>query len=433
MMFDNQTIFARATAVGKAGVAIIRISGQNSLKACEHFGFEGELISRKAYYHSFFCNNQHVDSGLIIYFKAPSSFTGEDCIEFQIHGGIAIQNYFIKELSKLENFRLAKPGEFSQRAFMNGKMDLVEAEGLVDLINADTERQRQQALSLTQGYASEFYHSLKHQVINSMALLEAFIDFPDEEIPQNIIDEVAININSLQEKINFQIKAGYSSEKLREGFKIVLIGEPNSGKSSLLNYFAKRDAAIVSPIAGTTRDLIEVNCDFKGFPVTLIDSAGIRNSSDLIESEGVKRALNQIKKSDVMLYLSDTGKFQLDTINDDIHIIKVCTKSDIHIPEGEYDYSISVQDPASIKLLENAICDMLEGLSPPSGAYALHLRHIKLLEQAEKSLEKSKDASLLEIKAEYLRQAASELEEIIGTNTVEELLGIIFSSFCIGK
>ena len=430
----NETIFARATAPGKAGVAVIRISGPDALKAVEHFGREKPPAPRHAILHAFKVKDEFIDSGLILYFKAPNSFTGEEVIEFQLHGGTAITNRVMKELSALPSFRLANPGEFSQRAFLNQKMDLVQAEGLVDLINAETERQRLQAARLTQGHASHFFESLRSRMIEPMAMMEAYIDFPEEEIPEELTREIDENIKKLQQDIHYQLQHGKGAELLRDGFTVLLVGKPNSGKSTLLNRIIGRDAAIVTEQAGTTRDLIEVQCDIHGIPITLIDTAGLRESDDEIEQEGVKRTKNRIANADIVLYLIDGADSSISDeqeITPDYHI---ATKSDIApTPAFPYDHKLSANTGEGVDQLMEILSERLEASLPPADCLALHQRHIDLLERASHSLSQFSETKILEIKAEYLRQAANELSDIIGSHDVEDLLDIIFSTFCIGK
>lgn len=434
-MSELDTIFARATASGRAGVAVIRVSGRDALKACEHFGRIKPPTPRHAILHSFKVSEEFIDSGLILYFQAPHSFTGEDILEFQMHGGVAIMNRMMKELSALPSFRVAKPGEFSQRAFLNQKMDLAEAEGLVDIINAETERQRVQASRLTQGHASDFFESLRNRVLNPMALLEAYIDFPEEEIPEEVTRQIDESITSLKQDITYQLTSGQSAERLRDGFTVLLMGKPNSGKSSLLNAIVKREAAIVTDIAGTTRDLIEIGCEINGLPVTLIDTAGLRESEDEIEQQGVAKARHRAKEADLILYLRDAEDIQgEDIIASEVPVYRVATKIDLTpSPVFESDYQISTQSLEGLDGLIDAMSRDLEDKLPAFDCFALHQRHRQLLQDALNALELFDESPVLEIRAEYLRVAATVLGDIIGTHSVEDLLDIIFSSFCIGK
>lgn len=434
-MGEQETIFAKATATGRAGVAIIRISGPKALKACEHFGWNKPLPPRQTIYHRFTIRGEFIDAGLILYFKAPHSFTGEDIIEFQLHGGVAILNRVLKELSTLPSFRFARAGEFSQRAFLNQKMDLTEAEGLVDIINAETECQRIQASRLMEGHASEFFSTLRERILESMALLEAYIDFPEEEIPEEVASQIKESIDSLKQDIRHQLSSGESAERLREGFIVLLMGKPNSGKSSLLNAIVKREAAIVTNIPGTTRDLIETSCDIQGLPVTLIDTAGLRESEDAIEQQGVSRAKAKMAQADLVLYLCDGDEESLsEVVEVTSPKITIATKSDLSpTPSFEFDHQVSTETLEGVDELIKMIEQKLEKLLPPTDCFALHQRHRQLLKEALESLEGFSETSILEIKAEYLRQAAMTLSDIIGSHSVEDLLDIIFSSFCIGK
>ncbi|MDG1285977.1 MAG: tRNA uridine-5-carboxymethylaminomethyl(34) synthesis GTPase MnmE [Rickettsiales bacterium] len=434
-MSELDTIFARATASGRAGVSVLRISGKDALKACEHFGRTEPPTPRHAILHSFKVDEEFIDSGLMLFFQGPLSFTGEDIIEFQMHGGVAIMNRMMKELSALSSFRLAKPGEFSQRAFLNQKMDLTEAEGLVDIINAETERQRIQASRLTQGHAADFFEALRNRVLEPMALIEAYIDFPEEEIPEEVTRQIDESIVSLKEEITYQLSSGQSAERLREGFVVLLMGKPNSGKSSLLNAIVKREAAIVTDIPGTTRDLIEIGCEINGLPVTLIDTAGLRESEDAIEQQGVAKARLRAKEADIILYLRDAEDMQSeDVIVSEAPIYRIATKIDLApCPVFESDYQISTRSLDGLDELMDAMSRDLENKLPASDCFALHQRHRQLLQDSLKALELFDESSALEIRAEHLREAATVLGDIIGSHSVEDLLDIIFSSFCIGK
>ena len=300
----GDTIFAQATPIGRSGVAVIRLSGSAAKQALAHFNFHQSPQARYAHYHSFRVGDDLIDQGLILFFPHPHSFTGEDVIEFQLHGGVAILRRMLAELATLPGFRLAEPGEFAQRAFLHGKFDLTAAEGLADLIDAETELQRQQATHHLQGKAATFYDELREKILTPLAYLEAYIDFPEEEIPEQAMQQLHQQIGALQASILDQLDDEKSGERIREGFTIILLGEPNAGKSTLLNAIAKRDIAIVSDIAGTTRDTIEAHIELAGVPVTLIDTAGLREVADRIESEGIKRALKKSHRRQKILVIS---------------------------------------------------------------------------------------------------------------------------------
>ena len=274
---DNQTIYALSTVYGKSGVAVIRISGNNALAALKKMTSldTTKIKPRYAYFVSLKNNEGNtLDKCLILYFKAPNSFTGEDIVEIQTHGSKAVISGVLSTLAQIEGFRMAEPGEFSTRAFYNGKMDLTEAEGLADLIDAETSEQQKYAMRQMEGGLKNLYDDWRDQLLKILAHLEAFIDFPDEDIPNNVMSEMKNNVFKLENSVYEHLKSDNIGERLREGFRVVIVGPPNAGKSSLLNAIANREAVIVSDIAGTTRDAIDIHLDIKGYPVMFSDTAG---------------------------------------------------------------------------------------------------------------------------------------------------------------
>jgi tRNA modification GTPase len=306
----NRTIFALATAPAKSGVAVIRISGVKAASALALLISAPCPVPNFAKYSAIYhpISGEVIDKGLVLYFQAPHSFTGEDVVELQVHGSPAVIREILEVLATIEGLRSAEAGEFTRRAFINGKMDLLEAEGLADLINAETYAQKTQAMRQMQGEMSGFYEQIRSKTIHCLALLEAYIDFPDEEIPEEVLSEWRQTIIDLRTAIRSACADRGRGERLRDGLSIVIIGAPNAGKSSLLNVLAQREAAIVSHHAGTTRDVIEVQMDIAGYPVLLMDTAGLREASDEVEGEGIRRAKARAGQADIKLALFDASK-----------------------------------------------------------------------------------------------------------------------------
>ncbi len=441
---STDTIFALATAPGKSGVAVIRISGSDVLKAACHFGYLKNPEPRKAIFHSFKREEELVDQGLLLYFPAPHSFTGEDCLEFQIHGSIAVIKKMLMELGGLPGFRQAEAGEFARRAFHQGKLDLTAAEGLADLIEAETEFQRRQATASSAGDASRYFNHLRNEVMQPLALLEAYIDFPEEDIPESVYEEVVGRVSEVNHSIKVALDQLEGAQKIRDGFTVIILGAPNVGKSTLLNALARREVAIVSDQAGTTRDLIEVHLDIYGLPVVVIDTAGIRETEDAIESEGIRRALERAAHADLKLVLFD-GTAQPDEGTKaliDSQCLVVMTKGDLanRVRDAELPFDkqklfwTSARDPQSLSPLVEAIGMHLSHTAPSlETAFVTRQRHREHLLRASQELVKSNEEISLELRCERLRLATNEIGKITGEIQVDELLGIIFSSFCIGK
>jgi tRNA modification GTPase len=443
------TIFALASGKGKAGVSLVRISGQGALAALKSLGVEGALQPRKAYLKSIknLKNNEVIDEALVTYFPAPNSFTGEDVIEICIHGSIAVLNNLFDYLSSLEGLRMAEAGEFSRRAFENGKLDLTQIEGLADLIDAETAAQSKQALRQMQGQLSKIYENWRFEIIEILAFIEAYIDFPDEDIPQNLDIQMQEKVAKFIAEIETHI-SDKSGERLRDGIVATIIGAPNVGKSTLINLLAKRDIAIVSEIAGTTRDSIETHLDIAGFPICLIDTAGLRESEDKIEREGVKRALEKAENADLKIIVFDAAEYpnfnrdaaKLIDENSIVLINKIDAKSlpdDVKI-NGVSAISISANKNININILKDKLKAEVESRIQLSESPTLtRKRHRERLLEAVKYLHKfitARQSKLpIELCAEELRFAAKAIGKITGRIDVEDLLDKIFSSFCIGK
>ncbi|GMO62100.1 MAG: tRNA uridine-5-carboxymethylaminomethyl(34) synthesis GTPase MnmE [Rickettsiales bacterium] len=433
----SETIFAPLTLKGNCSIYVVRISG-NKVKDCLNvFGIK-ELEHRNATLCKLRYANEIIDEALVIYFKAPNSFTGEDVCELNLHCSSYIIKKVFEILASVEGVRFADRGEFSKRAFLNGKIDLMQAESILDLINSETELQHKQAINQLQGKNSKFYNTLREQVVKVLSLLEAYIDFPDEHLPEENLKKQVEEITAIVEKNLSDEKVG---ERIRDGFKIAIIGEPNVGKSTLLNYLAKRDVAIVSDIAGTTRDIIEVHLDINGIPVILYDTAGIRETTDKIEFEGVKRAIGQAENADLKVLLLSP-----DNMNPNAEIMRLVDEKTIIIV-NKCDLAkindnfanvnkilISLKNNTNIDIFISKLQDELEKIiSPNIDTTITNERYRNELKQALFYLKVFDIKNPLEICAENMRIIAKHIGNITGKIGVEELLDNIFSKFCIGK
>ncbi|WP_026261152.1 tRNA uridine-5-carboxymethylaminomethyl(34) synthesis GTPase MnmE [Kiloniella laminariae] len=450
----SDTIYALSTAPGQAGVAVIRISGRNAGMIWN------KMTSRQPEPRTASLvkladpeDASEIDRCLALWFPAPASFTGEDVVELHLHGGRAVVNGAISGLAKLPEFRPAEAGEFTRRAFANDKLDLTEVEGLSDLIAAETEAQRKQAIRQMDGELSRLIGSWREKLVRTLAYLEAEIDFPDEELEEGISEQVKNNILRLQSEINQHLDDGHRFERLRDGFSIAIIGPPNAGKSSLLNALARREVAIVSDIAGTTRDVIEVHLDLAGYPVTLADTAGLREleeaSDNNIELEGMRRARLRAEAADFRLAVFDlAASQQLDpeTLRllergDGLVVLNKTDKPDDKNPDLVAELSdfevrkISAKTGTGIDELIKRLTDEVVTKLGSAGASVgiTRERHRKSLIDTSDALSRSLLAPLPELSAEDLRLATRHLGRITGKVDVEDLLDVIFRDFCIGK
>ncbi|MBN8512049.1 MAG: tRNA uridine-5-carboxymethylaminomethyl(34) synthesis GTPase MnmE [Rickettsiales bacterium] len=444
------TIFAQGSASGKAGVCVFRISGPSSFASLRKLTQSNldKIAARKMYvkkiYHPH--SGKLIDIALIVYFSGNNSFTGEDSAEIYTHGSIAVIKMMHESLALLDDLRLAEPGEFAKRAFLNGKMDLTSAEGLADLIDAETELQQQQAIMQMSGALEQIYEKWRKQLVELISLIEAYIDFPDEDIPEETITKASILVKKIMDEITLHLDDNNRGERLRSGLKLAILGKPNVGKSSLLNHLMQREIAIVSNIAGTTRDVIEGHLDIGGYPIILQDTAGIRESTqDEIELEGINRAVKAASNADIkilVLDVSDTDQEKqiLDNILDDKTILVI---NKIDLVEAEpmpkiYTSSpifISIKDQIGLDKLTTAIIDMARSITP-SPASAASITRARHRAELKKALEYLSDFSMnndLVLAAEDLRMSIRTLSHLTGKITVDEILGEIFSNFCIGK
>ncbi len=431
----SDTIFALASAKGRAGVSVIRISGPNAFAAVNKMS--GSNVPPRRPVVRTIINNQSesLDEALVLGFLAPNSFTGEDVVELQCHGSTAVVSSILAALSKIKDCRLAEPGEFSRRALMNGRLDLAQVEGLNDLINAETEAQQKQALMFMQGALSEKVESWRRDLIRAVALVEATIDFADEDIPQDVTPEVTELVNGVLEDLQKQVDGSFAAERIREGFEVAIVGPPNAGKSTLLNTLSGRDAAITSEIAGTTRDVIEVRMDIGGLPVTLLDTAGLRETNDAIEGIGVGRAVERARRADIRIFLNDVDDVPAFGVYPNEEDLQVWTKLDKHgMRKG---LNISSQTGEGIEGLVSAISVILERKSL-GAMVASRERHRVALSNAithlnEGKLILSNGYDVSELAAEEMHRGINALNSLIGCVGVEHILDEIFSSFCLGK
>lgn len=432
------TIFALSTGSMPSGVAVIRLSGPQVRFALETICGSVPQARRASLKALRRRDGSIVDSGLALYFPGPHSFTGEDCGELQVHGGRAVVHALLTELEALDGCRHAEAGEFTRRAFENGRMDLTEVEGLGDLIAAQTEMQRRFALELASGGLSRLYFEWSGRLLYARAMIEAELDFADEDdVPGSVSERIWADMAALAEAMQGQLEAGKAAERVREGFRIAIAGRPNSGKSSLINAIAKRDVAIVSDIAGTTRDVLSVDLDIGGYAVTLSDTAGLRESGDLIEKEGVRRAERAMAEADLVLYLVDMTANALPAFSQE-NALLIGTKADlVPNPErGGFDSVISSSTGAGLDALIDAIREKLAARIDPSVmALPTRMRHRQHLRESLAFLSEAviEQAKPVELRAEDLRLAADALGRITGRTDPEDLLDVIFASFCIGK
>jgi len=438
-------IYALSSGRGPSGIAIIRLSGEDTLKIVKLISKKKNLKSNEINLYKFYdpSNNNLIDEGLLLVFPSPNSYTGDDLAEFHVHGSNAVIAQFLKVLSEQTNCRLAEPGEFTKIAFQNNKIDLLEAESIGDLIHSETELQRQQAIKLVQGNASNYYNNLRKKLIKSLAYVEAQIDFAEDDLPDTVLTEVKVTIKEIYDDIKKILNDNKVGEKIRDGFRVTIVGEVNAGKSSLLNLLSKREVAIVSEEEGTTRDVIETYLNIDGYPVILADTAGIRETNNQTENKGISLALNRFRKADLNLIIIDNSSKKLDKkiqslINEDSII--VLNKSDI---EGTQKYNfkeailVSVKDNKNIDQLVEKIKEKLSSKFILSkNTLVTRERHRTKLNECLKEIDNffKKDLKKdIEIAAEDLRLATRHLGSIVGKVDVEEILESIFKDFCIGK
>lgn len=447
MSLDTDTIAAIATPPGKGGVGIIRVSGNLTESVAQAIlGF----IPKKRYaHHTSFKDEQGktIDEGIALYFKGPNSFTGEDVLEFQGHGGPIVLDQLLKNILK-QGARLARPGEFSERAYLNNKMDLTQAEAIADLINASSEQAARNAVHSLQGDFSKKINELLKELIHLRKMVEAAIDFPEEEI--DFLEESSIkqDMKNIIGKVSDVLLSAKQGVLLQEGMTVVLAGEPNVGKSSLLNCLSGKESAIVTEIAGTTRDILKEYIHINGMPLHIIDTAGLRKSEDVVEREGMRRAWQAIEKADAILWIKDSAQetdYEIPkALPKTAPVIVIKNKIDlinespaVQIDDDKTIISLSVKHKQGIDLLKQHLTQLMGYVPNQEGIFIARRRHIDalqraaaLLQQGEEQLQQHQAGELL---AEDLRLVQQTLSEITGEYSSDDLLGEIFSNFCIGK
>ena len=430
------TIFSSATGNFKSAIKIIRVSGEKS-KTIPNIFFYKQTNPKEASVRKLYDKDQNlIDKAIVIYFPGPKTATGEDLYEIHIHGSLIIEKKLYEILNNQRDFRIAEPGEFTKRAFLNGIIDLTQAEGLNDLINSETEEQLKLSTSQYEGKLSNKLNFWRSEIVFLLSKLEALIDFSDEELPSDLENIFLEKVSYLLKEMKSSVKESFYGERLRDGFIVTIIGRPNVGKSSLINCLSNKKIAIVTNEPGTTRDVLEVMLDFSGYPVFLIDTAGIRESESKIEKIGIKKALNKAKKSDVVLILSDTCDFIAPELTKNQKIIFVQTKSDLKKEIREDAHQISVKQNIGINELIEKIVSYFISLSPRESVYLTRLRHVDGVKNAIVALDRLNKINLnnnAELVAEELRVAAISIGSITKIIDVEEVLDDIFNSFCIGK
>ncbi|MFC3053675.1 tRNA uridine-5-carboxymethylaminomethyl(34) synthesis GTPase MnmE [Kordiimonas pumila] len=451
-MTETETIYALSSGAGMAGVAVIRLSGDQAFKALHALDGMAEPKARMATLRELKdpVTGARLDNALVLGFKAPMSFTGEDVVELHVHGGRAVLAGVFGALSTVAGLRPAEPGEFSRRAFENGKLDLTEAEGLNDLIHAQTAAQREQALQQLDGALKDLYEGWRARLIGHLAHLEADIDFPDEDLPEGVSGAVLPQILVLKDNITQYLVDNRRGEALRDGFRIVILGQPNAGKSTLLNALARSDVAIVSEEAGTTRDVIEVSLDLGGYPVRLIDTAGLRDGVSDIEKEGIRRAEAKAADADLKLVLvradewpdiPEAAKRWLDE-KAILLITQVDRAKMFHVEHSEAlsgiagHVTVSAKSGEGMTDLFDTIQHYVMGAMAPRELPSLtRIRHRRALEETVEHLARFTDNAGIDavLAAEDVRMAARALGKITGRVGVEDMLDVVFSDFCIGK
>jgi tRNA modification GTPase len=442
------TIYALSSGPGVSGIAVIRISGQETSKVIKLLTGKNVPKPRVATLRKInrINTSELIDEGIILWFPGPESYTGEDMAEIQVHGSKAVIDALHTSISNIENCRLAEPGEFTKLAFQNEKINLLKAESIADLISSETEIQRQQAIKLMNGKSADQFNLLREKLLKILSHVEAKIDFPDEDLPNDILEEIKKGSDDVLKNIEKILNDQKVGERIREGFKIAILGPTNAGKSSLLNHLSNRDVAIVSEIAGTTRDVIETHLNIDGYPVIVSDTAGIRESKNEIERKGIKLSLNRAEEADLKLVVVDAKNIDFTDVLKgllDENAILVINKSDLL--EGDIDPEIKKLNYVLISIKQNSNIDelILKIKNNLKNKFILsddilitrerHRQHLEQCLEQLKNFIKKKEVEDFDKAAEDLRLATRHLGMIVGKVDVEEILGSIFNDFCIGK
>ena len=442
------TIYALSTGPGVSGIAVVRVSGKEAAEVVKRLTGDDLPVPRVATLKkiNYINTNNVIDEGVVIWFPGPNSYTGEDLAEFHVHGSRAVVSALHSSISGIKNCRLAEPGEFTKLAFQNGKINLLKAEGIADLVSAETEIQRKQAVEIMNGKSSDKFTLWREKLLKILSHIEAKIDFPEEDLPKDILNEIQKTSNQVSKEIEKALDDQKVGERIREGFKIAIVGPTNAGKSSLINYLSKRDVAIVSEIAGTTRDVIETHLNLDGYPVVVSDTAGISESKNEIEKKGIKLALNRAEDADLKLIIVDAKSVDFTSVLKELideNAILVLNKSDLI--DGNVNNEIKKYDHILVSIKNNLNLDKLiliikKKLENKFISYGDILitreRHRQHLEQCIIHLKNFKNKNGSEDydkAAEDLRLATRHLGMIVGKVDVEEILASIFNDFCIGK
>ncbi|AZO60458.1 MAG: tRNA uridine-5-carboxymethylaminomethyl(34) synthesis GTPase MnmE [Mesorhizobium sp.] len=437
MATSKESIVALSSGRLPAGIAVIRISGPKTRFVLETIVGGGIKDRFTTLRKLMAADGSVIDHGLVVFFPGPSSFTGEDVGEFHVHGSRAVAAKMLETLTGFAGVRHAEPGEFTRRAFLNGKLDLVETEALADLVNAETEAQRRFAVRNAEGAQSELYSGWRRRLIHARAMIEAEIDFADEEdVPGSVSKAVWTDVAAMADEIERHIQGFRSAEIIRDGFEVVILGAPNAGKSSLFNALAQREAAIVTDEPGTTRDLLEVVLDLHGMRVRVVDTAGLREAAGKVETIGIERARAKAGGADLVLLLEDMVDPQpVGAVPTGVPLLRIGTKTDLMgARRGAYDLAISSKEGIGISELLDEIAGRAAAAVGGAGdILPSRLRHVELLEEAKDFLLAALSGQSLELRAEELRVATDRLGRIIGAVDVEDMLDVIFSQFCIGK
>ena len=442
------TIYALSSGPGLSGIAVIRISGSHTKKVLQNMTFlklpEAKVATLRKFKNPE--TKDLIDEGILLWFPGPESYTGEDMAEFHVHGSKAVVEAMHSSLSKINGCRLAEPGEFTKIAFQNGKINLLKAESISDLISSETEIQRRQAIKIMTGKSSDKFNSLRQKLLKILSNVEAKIDFPEDDLPNDILNNILLEAKNVRQEIEKILNDHKVGEKIREGFKIAIVGPTNVGKSSLLNYLSKRDVAIVSEVAGTTRDVIETYLNLDGYPVIISDTAGIRDSIDEIEKKGIKLALEKAENADLNIIVLEPKSVNLSHFLNGIiskNAIVVINKTDLGIDKLNNEFKkynpiqISIKEEKNLDKLINLIKENLKNKFISSEEiFITRQRHRMNLEECVTSLKNFEEKNTKEDfdkAAEDLRLATRYLGMIVGKVDVEEILGSIFNDFCIGK